>query len=121
MINATLIVLIAGIISGEANQNPQSFLYGICTVHSRIESGWTPEKVMDQYYAEFTEPEPWEIAVTNSVLNSPNDCPKVYFMYSQEDTENLFREFTYHSKICDTSGSCNVFMTKEDFRAATFN
>ena len=120
MLTRALIVMIAGIISAESADNPQAFLYGVCTVHNRIERGWTPENVMEQYYAPSIPAESWEISVTNVVLNSPNDCPEVYFMYSAEDINYLFSSVEEHSRICDRAGKCNVFLTIEQFRAAEY-
>lgn len=118
MINITfsLLLLITGVLSNETVDNDAALYLAACTVQNRIDAGWTYDNVLNHYYASYSEPTEYEVDIVKRVLFDNSKCPDVYFVYSQEDFNLLFKKDTrYMYKICKNN-YCNIFMSKSQYR-----
>lgn len=112
--------MITGTLKSEVVDNNAALYLAACTVENRIDSGWSYSNVLDHYYVPFTEPTEEEVNIVSSVIKEENRCPDVYFVYSQEDVDYLFKEYTFMYKICK-DGKCNIFMSKQQYREVVWN
>lgn len=73
---------IAGKLKGEGASLTEDLFIMSCTVKNRLEKGWNPKYVMNAYIAPYSNPSEEEVNFVKDVIENSDDCPAVYFFYS---------------------------------------
>lgn len=100
---------VAGKFLGEGAKTEQDFRLMSCTVKNRLTRGWNEKYVMSAYYAKYRQPEQWQIDIVSKTLTTDDDCPPVYFFYSESSVQYLKEQ-----PIVKSSG--NWYYSYEQYR-----